>query len=75
MNTVLRPEFWQYSHIGGQVASQRQQLENQKKDKREFGDINNRHKEQLIKVKVRYLFFDNARIEWEWLMSRMSLLL
>ena len=42
----------QYAHIGGELSSLKGQVETLRHDLAEFGNINRRYKDQLIKVKV-----------------------
>lgn len=42
----------QYAHIGGELSSLKGQVETLEHDLTEFGNINRRYKDQLIKVKV-----------------------
>lgn len=43
-----------YSHIGGELSSNRTQLKTWEVDMREFKDINKKYTDQLIKVKVSF---------------------
>jgi len=42
----------QYAHIGGELSSLKDQVEMLENDLAEFGNINRRYKDQLVKVKV-----------------------
>ncbi|KIK52043.1 hypothetical protein GYMLUDRAFT_372486 [Collybiopsis luxurians FD-317 M1] len=42
-----------FSHIGGEISSQKSQLETLESDAKEFKDVFKHYKDQLIKVKVR----------------------